>query len=163
MGFLDDMFGNSDVQRRVQSYFKGGNSNYEAFRKCIHEMIALRMNESLTQQYFRQIQDELYIQLGGGPGDMVMKMFFSVAMLRVTSSLAGTPSVNLIYLHGQPNLWADSESRATKHKPSGMLRFDLLVNDRIGFAWAALYDDGTRMSKTLPGVEGPGWKVALSG
>lgn len=159
MGFLDNIFGNSDVQRRVQSYFNGRNSNYEAFRKCIHEMIAMRMHESLTQAYFKQIEEELFLQLKRDSVDNVMRMFFSVALVRISSSLAGTPSVNLIYLHGQTRMWADTDSQANKHKPSGMLRFDFLENPGVGFAWAALYDDGTRMSKALPGVEGPGWKV----
>lgn len=158
MGFFDEIFGTSDLQREVQRYFDGTVSNYEAFRRCMYNMIAVRMKtHELNADYMGKIRDELFVQ----NGDQAMRDFFVVAMQRIAASAARPQAVNFMRLNGRPVLWVDSE--ATHHKPSGMLRFDLLVNDRIGYAWAALYDDGTRMSRTIPGAEGAGWKIGLSG
>jgi len=159
MGFFDEIFGKSDVRQEVRRYFDGRSSDYEAFRRCIYDMIAVRFttHDMNADNYMGKIRDELLVQ-NGSP---VMRHFIFVAFSRHTISLAKAipQSVNFMLLNDRPVLWADSE--ATHHKPSGMLRFDLLVNDNVGYAWVALYDDGTRMSKNIPGLEGPGWKVAV--
>jgi hypothetical protein len=157
MGFFDEIFGTPNVQQEVRRYFDGRSSDYEAFRRCIYDMIAVRFttHDMNADNYMGKIRDELLVQ-NGSP---VMRHFIFVAFSRITINLAKPQAVNFMLLNDRPVLWADSE--ATHHKPSGMLRFDLLVNDNVGYAWVALYDDGTRMSRTIPGIEGPGWKVAV--
>jgi hypothetical protein len=157
MGFFDEIFGKSDVRQEVRRYFDGRSSDYEAFRRCMYDMIAVRFttHDMNADNYMGKIRDELLAQ-NGSP---VMRDFIVVALQRISVSPVKPQSVNFLRIYDKIVVWYDPEPM--NQKPSGMLRYDLLINDNVGYAWVALYDDGTRMSKNIPGLEGSGWKVAV--
>ena len=71
-------------------------------------------------------------------------------------------SVNLIYANNRPIVWVDKDAVITKSERE--LRFTLYTKGDGGLAWVSLYDDRTRISATVPGVDDrPGWTVALQG
>jgi Sel1 repeat len=157
MGFFDEIFGKSDVRQEVRRYFDGRSSDYEAFRRCMYDMIAVRSttHDMNADNYMGKITDELLAQ-NGSP---IMRDFIVVALQRIAVSPVKPQSVNFFRIYDKIVVWYDPEPM--NQKPSGMLRYDLLINDNVGYAWVALYDDGTRMSKNIPGLEGSVWKVAV--
>jgi hypothetical protein len=124
----------------------------------MYDMIAVRNTThdmNAHNNYMGKITDELLAQ-NGSP---VMRHFIAVALQRIAVSRVKPQSVNFFRIYDKIVVWYDPEPM--NQKPSGMLRYDLLINDNVGYAWVALYDDGTRMSKNIPGLEGSGWKVAV--
>jgi hypothetical protein len=155
MGFFDDIFGPSDIEKKVAAYFNGSRSNYECFRLCIRDMIARPMNDRIMNSDECNAITAALIQHGDA---LVLRHFTVAAVMRCSHPLP----VNLIYTDRRPTLWIDNGVKISK--PDRELRFTLLTKGKDSFAWLSLYDDGSRISPKVPGIDNEaGWTVAMQG
>lgn len=155
MGFFDDIFGPSEIEKKVESYFIGSRTNYECFRLCMRDMIAKPMNDRILNADECNAITSALIQKGD---DIVLRNFVTAAVMRCSHPLP----VNLIYSDRRPTIWIDNGVKISR--PDRELRFTLLTKGGDSFAWLSLYDDGSRISPRVPGIEDTaGWTVALQG
>jgi hypothetical protein len=155
MGFFDDIFGPSEIEKKVESYFIGSRTNFESFRICMRDMIARPMNNRVMGAEECNAITRALIQHGD---PLVLRNFVTAAVIRCSHPL----SVNLIYSDRRPTIWIDNGVKI--YKPDRELRFTLLTKGGDSFAWLSLYDDRSRISPKVPGVDDvAGWTVALQG
>jgi hypothetical protein len=155
MGFFDDIFGPSDIEKKVAAYFNGSRTKYECFRLCLRDLIARPMSERILDDDELKAVRNALMQHGDQP---VMVHFVNAALMRCAHPLP----VNLIFADGRPVLWIDDGVKISK--PDRELRFTLLTKGNNSFAWLSLYDDQTRISPKVPLVDdAEGWTVVLRG
>lgn len=158
MGFFDDIFGPNEIGKKVDSYFihsKTKYTKYDSIRFCMRDLI-------LKPQQTRMIDPEELSQITEAllrhADHLALQYLIQASLLRCAHPF----SVNLIYANNRPIVWVDKDAVITKSERE--LRFTLYTKGDGGLAWVSLYDDRTRISATVPGVDDrPGWTVALQG
>ena len=163
MGFFGDLLGFSPEARQINGYFNGQRSNYDAMRLCIRDMIAVPAKQgTLKQDTIIKVRDELSITTSCG--DLVMRDLFQVALARIQSSHRDVTLVRPVSAgFTGPAVTAESPG-VSPHKTSDQLRFSLLTNDKWGWAWVSLYDDGTRMRPNIEMIDQMGgWNLTVQG
>ena len=89
---------------------------------------------------------------------LALKYLIQASLLRCAHPFA----VNLIYTNNRPIMWVDKGAVITKSERE--LRFTLYTKGDEAMALISLYDDGSRISPKVPGVDDvAGWTVALRG
>jgi len=155
MGFFDDIFGPNEVEKKVDSYFVASRTKYDCVRLCMRDLI-------LKPQQTRMIDpaelSKITEALLRHADHLALKYLIQASLLRCAHPF----SVNLIHTNNRPIIWVDKD--AIIKKSDRDLRFSLYTKGDDALAWVSLYDDRTRISPTVPGVDDrPGWKIALQG
>ena len=165
MGLFDGLLGPGAIEKAVDGYFGYSRSKYESFRLCIRDMIAVKMqNGTTSQQEMHKITETLlntygkYGQIPRIEDHVIMRSLVVVSLIRCPLPC----SANIIYFENKPSLWVDSGVALIK--PERELRFSLLDGPNNSWAWISLYDDGSRISPLIPGVDDiTGWKTIMNG
>jgi hypothetical protein len=155
MGFFDDIFGPNEVEKKVDSYFVASRTKYDCVRLCMRDLI-------LKPQQTRMIDpaelSKITEALLRHADHLALKYLIQASLLRCAHPF----SVNLIHTNNRPIMWVDKGAVITKSERE--LRFTLYTKGDEAMALISLYDDGSRISPKVPGVDDvAGWKIALQG
>ena len=157
MGFFGELFGPSEIEKKVDGYFNGTKSRYECCRLCIRDHISRpQQSRIVNPSEINDIVSRLRLHTDD---NLAIRFLIHAALLRSAHPFP----VNLIYTARGPVIWVDKG--VTLNKSERELRFMLMNNKRIdAFAWLSLYDDGTRISPSVPGVDDTaGWSILIQG